>query len=104
MRPYFRIFAVFFILSLPVFALAQEKSTKDKAPASSRVQRKAAKAKWKQQRKDDHDHKKMVKEHHKKIQTKQTRRSMWKEKRKSDKLRSNKREFFLIRWFKFKKS
>ena len=44
----------------------------------------------------------MVKDHHKKIQTKQTRKTMRKEKRKGEKARQNKREFFLIRWFKYR--
>ena len=81
---------------MPLSALSQEQ-TKDKAPATSKAQRKIAKAKWKQQRKDEHDHKKMVRQHHKKIQTKKTRKEMRKEKRKGDKLRKNKREFFMIR-------
>lgn len=101
MRSYLRIFALFFIFLLPLSVAAQEKP-KDKAPASTRIQRKAAKAKWKQQRKDDRDHKKMVKEHHKRIQTKETRKNMRREKRKSEKARQNKREFFLIRWFKYR--
>ncbi|MGZ4034053.1 MAG: hypothetical protein ACXVPU_16195 [Bacteroidia bacterium] len=101
MKLFFRISFAFFILLMPLSALAQD-NAKEKVPASSRAQRKIAKEKWKQQRKDDRDHKKMVKDHHKQIQTKQTRRSMRKEKRKSDKLRSNKREFFLVRWFRFR--
>ena len=47
-------------------------------------------------------HKKDVKAHHKRLQTKKTRKEMRKEKRKSEKLKTNKREFFLIRWFKYK--
>lgn len=88
-----------FICLLPLSAISQE-APKDKAPATSRVQRKAAKKKWKEQRKMEMEQKKAVKQHHKRIQTKETRKRMRKEKKKSDKMRANKREFFLVRWFK----
>ena len=91
-----------FICFLPLVSLSQE-APKDKAPATSRAQRKAAKQKWKEQRKIDMQQKKAVKQHHKRIQTKKTRKEMRKERKKGDKLRANKREFFLIRWFKFRK-
>ena len=74
MKLYFRVFAIFIIFLMPLSSHAQEQ-TKDKAPASTRAQRKIAKEKWKQQRKDDRAQKKMVKDHHKRLQTKQTRRS-----------------------------
>lgn len=87
---------------LPLALQAQDKpAAKDtKAPATSRVQRKAAKKKWKEQRKVEMEQKKAVKQHHKRLQTKETRKRMRREKKKSDHLRSNKREFFLIRWFR----
>jgi hypothetical protein len=88
------------ICMLPLGIIAQEAPAKDKAPATSRIQRKAAKKKWKEQRKMEMDQKKAVKQHHKRIQTKDTRKRMRQEKRKSDKMRSNKREFFLVRWFR----
>jgi hypothetical protein len=90
MKNLFRLIVFSFILMMPLSSYSQE-APKQKAPASMRLQRKAAKAKWKQQRKDDHDHKKMVKEHHKKIQTKLTRKNMRKVKRKSERANSNKK-------------
>lgn len=92
---------LFFVFLMPASIIAQD-APKDKAPATSRVQRKAAKKKWKEQRKLEMDQKKAVKQHHKRIQTKETRKRMRKEKKKSDKMRANKREFFLVRWFKFR--
>ncbi|MCW3103645.1 MAG: hypothetical protein JWO09_2085 [Bacteroidetes bacterium] len=89
-----------FICLLPLGLAAQEAPAKEKAPATSRVQKKAAKKKWKEQRKMEMDQKKAVKQHHKRIQTKETRKRMKQEKRRSDKLRANKREFFLVRWFR----
>lgn len=104
MRYLLRFMILLFICALPHAPFAQEQAKeKDKAPATSRVKKKAAKKKWKEQRKIEKEQKKAVKVHHKRIQTKQTRKSMRKEKRKSDKIRGNKREFFLIRWFKYRR-
>jgi hypothetical protein len=94
-----RILTLLLIALLPLQALPQEQ-TKDKAPATSRAQKKAAKKKWKEQRKMEKEHKKAVKQHHKRLQTKKTRKEMRKERRKGEKMRQNKREFFLVRWFK----
>lgn len=92
------------IVIAPLSILGQEqKSEKDKAPASTHSQRKAAKQKWKEQRKTEMQEKKAIKEHHKRIQTKETRKRMRKEKHMGDKMRANKKEFFLIRWFKYKR-
>ncbi len=99
MRYFFRIITAMLICLLPLTTLAQEQ-TKDKAPATSRAQKKAAKKKWKEQRKMEKEHAKAVKKHHKRIQEKKTRKVMRKERRKGEKMRKNKREFFLIRWFK----
>ncbi len=99
MRLIARLITVFLVCLLPLATIAQEQ-TKDKAPPTSRTQKRAAKKKWKEQRKMEMQHDKSVKEHHKKLQTKQTRKTMRNEKRKGEKLRKNKREFFLVRWFK----
>lgn len=97
------------IVLLTMFALpakhmySQEAKATEKAPASSKAKRKKAKEKWKEDRKAEMEHKKMVKEHHKRIQTKETRKRMRAEKKKSEKLRANKRESFIVRWFKYRK-
>lgn len=102
MKSLFKYILVLSLCILPTVSLSQEAQSKDKAPATTKAQRKKAKEKWKEQRKIERDQKKTVKEHHKRLQTKETRKSMRKQKRKSEKLRANKREFFLIRWFKKK--
>ncbi len=103
MNNWFRKIIFLLIIIAPVSILAQEqKSEKDKAPASTHAQRKAAKIKWKEQRKIEMEEKKAIKEHHKRIQTKETRKRMRKEKHMGDKMRANKKEFFLVRWFKYK--
>jgi hypothetical protein len=92
---------LFFLLVclIPMAAVAQEQ-TKDKAPATSRAHKKAAKAKWKEDRRIEKANKKAVKEHHKRLQTKETRKRMKQEHRKGEKMRANKKEFFLVRWIK----
>lgn len=87
---------------MPLIISAQEaQPTKDKAPATSRTQRKKAKQKWKENRKIERGQAKAVKEHHKHLQTKKTNRRMRAEKRRSERLRTNKKEFFIVRWFKY---
>jgi len=104
MKNLFRKIILVLIIIAPISVIAQEqKSEKDKAPASTHAQRKAAKKKWKEQRKIEMEDKKAVKKHHKRIQTKETRKKMREEKHKGDKMRANKKEFFLIRWFKYKR-
>ena len=104
MNNWFRKIIIILIALAPFSIPAQEqKSEKDKAPASTHAQRKAAKKKWKEQRKIEMGEKKAIKEHHKRIQTKETRKRMRKEKKRGEKMRANKKEFFLIRWFKYKR-
>ena len=101
MKTILRKIILLFICLMPLVTLAQEqKSNKNEAPASTRAKRKAAKQKWKEQRKIEMEQKKAVKAHHKRIQTKGTRKQMRREKRKSEKLRANKKELFFIKWFK----
>jgi len=96
---------VFFIVAGSVLAQEnaapadQSKST----PEGKRAKRKKAKKEWKEHRKAEKDGKKAIKEHHKKIQSKDTQKRMKQSKKKSARINANKREFFLKRWFKRKK-
>jgi len=101
MNPTFRRLIILFICCIPFSVVAQETKAKE-APANSRAKRKIAKQKWKEQRKADRDHKKAVKAHHQSLQSKKTRKQMRAEKRKSDKFNTNRRDFFLVRWFKYR--
>ncbi|MDQ3047472.1 MAG: hypothetical protein M3R27_08005 [Bacteroidota bacterium] len=103
LRSIFKKIVLLLICMLPLLSYSQEQTSKDKSPATSKAQRKKAKQKWKEQRKIEKQSKKAVKEHHKRLQTKETRKKMKRERRKGEKMRGNKREFFLIRWFKFRK-
>lgn len=47
--------------------------------------------------------KKMIKKHHKKLQDKKTYKRMKKSRKKATRYNENKREFFIKRWFKYKK-
>gem|GEM_PF-4667808 len=87
---------------MPFFVSAQEAApTKDKAPATSHAQRKKAKQKWKEDRTIEREQAKAVKENHKHLQTKKTLKRMRQEKRRSEQARTNKKEFFIVRWFKY---
>jgi hypothetical protein len=95
---FFRKLILLLICLAPLMAIAQEEKPKEKgAPATSRAQRKKAKAKWKEDRRLERDEKKAIKDYHKRIQTKETRKRMKAERKKGDKLRENKKEFFLFR-------
>lgn len=92
-----------FICLMPLLVNAQEtNSTKENSPAATKAQRKKAKQKWKEARIIERDNKKAVKEYHKRLQTKKTLKVMKKEKRKSERLRENKKENFFRRLFKKK--
>ena len=81
---------------------AKPKKEKDKAPASSHLQRKKAKQKWKETRIIEKGQRDAITEHDKKIQTKKTLKRMKQERRKSEKLRANKKENSFIKWVKKK--
>ncbi len=99
----FRKLILLLICLAPLMTVAQEQKPKEKgAPATSRAQRKKARAKWKEDRRFERDQKKAVKDHHKRLQTKETRKRMKEERKKGEKLRRNKKEFFLIRKWKYR--
>jgi len=90
----------FSLIFFPLLLTAQEAAkTSGTAPISSRAQRKSDKKKWKEQRRKDKLDKKVVKQHHKRIQTKKVRKRMRKEKKRAQRNNDHQREFFLKRWF-----
>lgn len=68
----------------------------------NKKQAKADKKKEEQKKKEEKAHQKAL-DRHLKIQTKDTRKRMKASKKKSKRLNENKREFFMVRWFKRKK-
>lgn len=102
---------IFFLLCLflPAYALPQEKkpdgsTTEEKGKKrdveTARMKRKRAKKEWKEKRKEERKEIKAVRAHHKKLQTKETRKRMKKNNRKANRINQNKKQFFLIRLFK----
>jgi Ni/Co efflux regulator RcnB len=93
------------LVLLPLLAAAQQAAAppSGKTPASSRAQHKEAKRKWKEQRKLERDNRKAIEEHHKRLQTKNTLKRMKKNHNKGERMRENRKEFFLVRWFKYKR-
>lgn len=103
MKSVFRKIILSFILMMPLVVVAQDAQPKtEQSPATSRAKRKKAKQKWKEDRKMEMEQKKAIKEHHKRLQTKETRKRMKREKRKAEKLRANKKESRIVRWFKYR--
>ena len=72
---------------------------KSKVPSNGRIQKKAARKKWKEQRKHEKAEKKAVRKKQKQLQTKKTRKRMKRDKRKAMRNNQHKKEFFLKRWF-----
>ncbi len=103
MKTFFRFSLLFFLFaSAPVFSQdkTDAKSEKKNDVESSRIKRKKAKAEWKAKRKEERADKKSVSDHEKALQTKATRKRMHKDQRKANRINANKREFFIVRWFK----
>ena len=97
---------VILISFFPLLANAQtvkeSKEQASKGAVSARVQRQAAKQKWKEQRRIEHAQKAEIRNHDKQLQTKKTLKRMSETRKKSEKLRTNKRESFFVRLFKYK--
>ncbi len=71
---------------------AQEgKKNKENSPTSERAKLRSARLKWKEERKTKMTTDNAIKKHHRKIQSKSGLKSMRKLKKKSNKLRSNKK-------------
>jgi hypothetical protein len=101
---------VFFILlsfltnTKPLFS--QEKSGPPKTEQtlkSKRKQRQAEKRKWKEDRKNKRLEEKKIRDHHKRIQTKEVRKRMKRSKQKAQYNRDHKREPFYKRWLNDRK-
>ena len=98
-------FLFLLLLSVPLTLLAQNvpdvKAHSPKPGKASRVERKALKKKQKKQHKQDVGEKKLRKQLVK-MQTKDVKKRMKKNKHKAKLYNGNKREFFLVRWFRKK--
>jgi hypothetical protein len=103
---FFRKLILLLICLVPLTAIAQEPkqgTEKAQSPSTTRAQRKKLKKKWKEDRRIERAEKKAVKDHHKRIQSKETRKRMKQERKKGDKLRANKREPWIVRKFKYRR-
>lgn len=103
MKTFLPLFILFFLFaSVPAFSQDKPdaKTEKKNDVESSRIKRKKAKAEWKAKREEERADKKSVRDHEKALQTKATRKRMHKDQRHANRINQNKKEFFLIRWFK----
>ena len=104
MKFFFILFVLFFLFTVAP-ALAQDNSAESKTEKkndveSSRIKRKKNKAEWKAKRNKERSDTKSVRTHEKRLQTKETRKRMRKDRAKAARNNGNKRQFFLIRLFK----
>ena len=103
----FKYIFTFFIFCFVVSVHAQEnKSEADKKGTSiksEREKRRSDRKKWKEERRRKRAEERMIRNHHKRIQTKEVNKRMRRSQRKAKRINENKREFFLIRWFSRKK-
>jgi hypothetical protein len=104
MKIFFRLsFILFLFVSAPVFSqdnAANTKTEKKNDVESRKLKRKKAKAEWKARRQKEKGDRKAVRDHEKRLQTKETRKRMKKDRAKANRNNANKKEFFLIRLFK----
>ena len=100
MKIFLKLFLLFFLfVSAPAFS-QETKADKKNDVENARAKRKKAKAEWKAKRAEERSDKRAVRNHEKRLQTKATRKRMHKDQRHANRINQNKREFFLIRWFK----
>lgn len=76
---------------------------KEKSFKSERKQRKLDRQEARERRRKERAERKAVKAYHKRLQTKQVRKRMKRNRHKATLHNENRREFFIIRWFKKKK-
>jgi len=88
-------------------AISQDKSSgtgpKEQSIKSKRKIRKIQRKESAEKRRKEKAERKAIKAHHKRIQTKKVRKRMKKSKNRATLNNDNRREFFLVRWFKKKK-
>jgi Skp family chaperone for outer membrane proteins len=107
MKKHYKQLLVFVVLMLPVLAFSQgaapkggsSKLSDQKEPITSHAQRSAAKRQWWEQRRNEWAEKKKIKDHAKRLQTKDVLKRMKKDRKKAERHTENKREPFYIRWF-----
>ena len=103
MRPMLKRIFLLLLIIIPFTIAAQEPAgggEKQSSTPTTKAQRKSAKRKWKEQRLKKMEEKKKIKNHHKRIQTKEVRKKMRRDARKAKRVNEHKREFFLKRWFR----
>ena len=97
----------FILFCFTILTQAQDKKTEEDKKGTSikseREKRRSDKKKWKEERRRKRAEEKAIRDHHKRIQTKEVNKRMRRSKRKAQHVNENKREFFLIRWFSRKK-
>ena len=97
--------SVLFFLFFSVPAMSQDngadtKTEKKNDVENARMKRQKARMEWKAKRQQERAEKKAIRQHEKRLQTKETRKRMRKDRQKANRVNQNKKQFFLIRLFK----
>lgn len=87
----------------PAAAQSNGAGPKEKSVKSERRIRKELRREATEKRRKERAERKAIKKHHKRLQTKKVRKRMKSSRKSANRYNENKREFFLIRWFKKKK-
>lgn len=96
---------VYLILMLvPVWVFAQEKGTgpREKSIKMEMKSNRQMRFEKREQRQKERAERKAIKAYHKRLQTKKVRKRMKASSRKATRYNENRREFFLLRWFRKK--
>jgi len=96
-------FLVLSIFSFAFSAVSQERGGKEKSIKSERKVRKELRREAIEKRRKERAERKAIKKYHKRLQTSKVRKRMKASKKSATRYNQNKREFFIIRWFKKKK-
>lgn len=96
------IIALVFTLHFHVSFYSQEKGTgpREKSFKQELKTNKQIKREAREKRKMEKEERKAVKKYHKRLQTKQVRKRMKQSHKTATRYNTNKREFFMVRWFK----
>jgi len=97
--------SVLCFLFVSIHAMSQEngaetKTEKKNEVENARMKRQKARTEWKAKRQQERAEKKAIRQHEKRLQTKETRKRMKKDRQKANRVNQNKKQFFLIRLFK----
>lgn len=95
--------SLFAFAALPLTSQSGGAGPKEKSIKSERKIRKELRREAIEKRRKERAERKAIKQYHKRLQTKYVRRRMKNSRKSANRYNQNKREFFVVRWFKKRK-